>query len=591
MQRFRWFLVLVSAAVIPVAGARGAEADNAMGTIHVAHINLTKAIPETPQPTGFFGEQDDNLRAVAERIAKAAKDDQVKALYLKVGGMGVGFGQIYEFRESIANFKKSGKKVYADLGDGLSGAYLLACSADEIIVPPAGAVLLTGIRMQVLFLKDLLGKIGVEADFVQVGDYKGAAEPLTRSSMSKAFRKQLTSVLDDYFEQMVGLIAESRGLEVEKVRKLIDEGPFSPEDAKKAGLIDRVTYMSDLRSDLAKEFNAKKVVFKMNYGRRNIEKEFEGIAGLMKLLSSMSGQNKKPEGFSLKPRIALIYATGPIMTGASDQGFGDGTTGSSTLIKAIRAARDDGKVSAIVLRIDSPGGSALASDLIWHELKKSGKPVVASMGNTAASGGYYIALGAEKIYAEPGTLTGSIGVVGGKFALKGLMDKVGLNAEVISRGKNANLFSLETKFSASERTAITGLMESIYERFTSITSESRDIPSKELTEYAEGRVWTGRQAKKIGLVDELGTLNDAIDAAKELAKLSKETKVDVKVFPKPPTALEAILGPIDEGLPRDARIWHGLLAELGIPIDTIDWLRPMVKERILLLPPAILRVW
>src|SRR5262249_33323179 len=242
---------------------------------------------------------------------------------------------------------------------------------------------------------------------------------------------------------------------------------------------------------------------------------------------------------SFGPKIAVIYATGPIVSGKSSADlFGEGTVGSTTMVEAIRKAEEDGTVKAIVLRVDSPGGSALASDLIWNELAKSKKPVVASMSDVAASGGYYISTAAKKIYAEPGTLTGSIGVVGGKLVIGGLEDKIGLKTEIISRGANANIMSSTTPFSESERKAWTAMMKDVYEQFLTKALAGRKKAGKSMTredleKLAGGRVWTGRQAKANGLIDELGTLEDAITAAKEMAGMAKSADPELMILPKP----------------------------------------------------------
>jgi protease-4 len=278
------------------------------------------------------------------------------------------------------------------------------------------------------------------------------------------------------------------------------------------------------------------------------------------------------------------------MTGRSRSGWGGETMGSDTMIEAVRQAAKDETVRAIVLRVDSPGGSALASDLIWEELRKAGKPVVVSMGDTAASGGYYISMGAEKILAEPGTLTGSIGVVGGKVALRGLFEKVGITTEVLSRGTNANLLSLDQPFTASERAAYGKLMKDIYVQFTTKAAQGRDMPVAELEKLAGGRVWTGRQAKANGLVDELGTMSDAIDVAKSLGKLSETEEVELLVLPKTPSILEALLGSTEQGAPRDAKILAEVFPGLEGRLRMLDWLRPLSSGQLMLLSPFVLEV-
>lgn len=589
-MRWRVWMMTVLAAGLMAGPSIAKEPEKKPTSASIAHIRLMEALPDSPQPTGFLGEQDDHLNLVLARMARAAKDKEIKALYLQIGGESFGFGQLNELRRGIAEFRKSGKKVHAFLQDGTTGTYALACAADEIIMSPNAWLLFTGLRMEVTFYKNLFEKIGVKAEVLQVGDFKGAGEPYTRTTMSPAFRDQLTEVLDDYFDQLTAMVAESRKKTVEEVKKLIDQGPFSPEDAAKVGLIDKVEYPGDLRERLKEEWKVDKIVVKMNYGKKDIEKDLDGLAGLMKLMSMMAGEPEKKSTSGKNPKIAVFYAEGPIMTGSSQQSFGESVVGSDTMTVAIRKAAQDPKVVALLLRVDSPGGSALASDLIWKELKKAKKPLVVSMGNTAASGGYYIAMGADRIFAEPGTLTGSIGVVGGKVALQGLYDKVGITSDVISRGKNAGFLTSDRPFTDSEREAFHRLMKSTYEQFVKKAAEGRNKPVAELEKLAGGRVWTGRQAKERGLVDELGTFDDAVASAKKLAKLAPDAAVDLETFPETPNILEAMLGTADEGLPRDARLAVKVFPTLAKPLAMLQALRPLIQGQPALALPFVIDV-
>jgi protease-4 len=288
---------------------------------------------------------------------------------------------------------------------------------------------------------------------------------------------------------------------------------------------------------------------------------------------------------SRNKKIAVVYATGAIMTGSSQQSLFSGEVlGSDTIVKALRTAAEDKTVEAIVLRVDSPGGSAVASDVIWREIQQIEKPVYASMGDTAASGGYYISMGCDKIFAEPGTLTGSIGVVSGKLALKDLYGKVGLTTDVIARGKNSGLFSADEKFTDSEREVMTKFMEEIYDQFTSKAAAGRGVNLKKMDTLAQGRLWSGRQAKQNGLVDEIGTLHDAIAAVKKEVGIKEGEKVELMILPKPKSLFELLLDPsasdaaigakaktaIDAFIPRagehaaDIALWQELLKEKAV---------------------------
>jgi protease-4 len=358
--------------------------------------------------------------------------------------------------------------------------------------------------------------------------------------MSPEFRAQYEAVLDDMYLQIVEMIAADRKLEPAKVRELIDTGIFSAQAAKEAGLIDVIAYADELKPRLQKMLSVDKIELSENYGKKAVNTDFSGMTGMFELFNLMMGV-KPVQRVSNSKKIAVVYATGVIMSGDSGASlFGGETLGSDTLVKAIREAEEEKSVVAIVLRVDSPGGSALASDQIWRAIQKCEKPVVASMGDVAASGGYYISMGCDKIYAEPGTLTGSIGVVGGKIVLKGLFDKVGLSTDVISRGKNSGILSEMTNFSDSERIVWKKMMEEVYQQFVKKAAAGRKMEIDKLESLAGGRIWTGRQAKSQGLVDELGTLIDAIAEAKKLAGLKPEDKTEQMTLPKPRNFLDQL---------------------------------------------------
>ena len=428
-------LALAALVALPLTAAPLRAADDAAPT--VAHIKLSGDLDEAPvAPDPLLGGGAENFKSKLDRIHKAAKDDAVKALYLEIDGLGVGWGKLDELARAVAEFRKGGKKVFAYMEGGGSKDYLLATSCDEICVPEPGWLMLIGVRAEVSFYKGLLDKIGVKADILRMGDAKSAAEPYIQEHMSEASHKQLEGVLDDYYENsMVGRIVKNRAAEhftADQVRKIIDGGPFTAHAAEKAGLIDRVAYKQDFEDSFKKTLKLDKVDIARNYGSSKSEDlDLSNPFAIFKLLAPSKGAES-----SDKPKIAVIYATGVITTGKSSGAslFGEESCGSTTMIEAIRQAEGDDTVKAIVLRVDSPGGSALASDLIWAELGRCKKPVIASMSDVAASGGYYISMGAKKIYAEPGTLTGSIGVFGGKIALDGLYEKIGVNTEVIGAG-------------------------------------------------------------------------------------------------------------------------------------------------------------
>lgn len=526
------------------------RAEEPVKSATVAHIKLSGAPSESASAgDSLFGGGGETFKIKLDRIKKARDDKDVRAIYFQLDELDVGWGKVDELRRAIRDFRATGKKAFAYL-DSINGMgeYLVACACDEVCVPESGWVMLTGVRMEVMFYKDLLDKLGVKADMLQMGAFKGAAEPMSRSTMSKELRSQYEKLLDDVYDNGVigGIIAgrSANKWTPEQVKKLIDAGPYTARAAKAAGLIDRLAYADGFEDGLKGVLKAEKVKLSKNYGAAKEEKfDFTNPLDLWKLLSPSAGSS------STKPKVAVIYATGAIVTGKSGGGLLDGATcGSETIVAAIRQAEQDKTVKAIVLRVDSPGGSALASDLIWKELKRCKKPVVASMSDVAASGGYYISMGAGKVYAEPGTLTGSIGVVGGKLATADLEKKVGVSTEVISRGANSGILSMSTPFTDAERKAMTALMREVYDQFLDRVVDNRTGNGVRLTterlekDLAGGRVWTGRQAKELGLVDELGTMSDAVAAAWQAAGQKPDAEPELLLLPKPRDLFERLMG-------------------------------------------------
>jgi protease-4 len=548
LRRSTWVLALV---VVGFWGADSRADDklraNDKPAATVAHIKLHGSLDEGPVAEDpIFGTSAENFHNKLERIHKAAKDKNIQGLLLQIDGLSIGWGKLHELRKAVADFRKTGKKAFAYLESGEAKDFLLAIGCDEVGLPESGWLMLTGMRAEVSFYKDLLDKIHVKADMLQIGDYKGTGEVFTRNSMSPEFRERLESVLDDHFEKdLVELIAKSRAkkkLTNEHAKELIDQGPFTARAAAEAGLVDRVAYLDQFEDSLKSDLKAEQVKITKNYAQAKEEEiDLSNPLAIFKLL-------KPPKKAGTKgPAIAVIYATGLIVTGKSVESLlGSETVGSTTLIEAIHQAEKDKNVKAIVLRVDSPGGSALASDLIWNRLNESKKPVVASMSDTAASGGYYISMAAKKIFAEPGTLTGSIGVVGGKIVVGDLYNKLGMKTEVIARGAHAGILSSTTSFDDSERKAMTALMKDVYDQFVDKAIKGREKAGKkfernDFLKLAEGRIWTGRQAKAQGLVDELGTLDDAIVAAKVMAGMGKDAEVELLLLPKPRNFIDMLM--------------------------------------------------
>ncbi len=515
----------------------------------VAVIRLAGSLPESPVATNFDGAPiRTTLKVLLERIEGAAKDEEIEAVILDFDGLNVGPSTVTELREVIATIRSEEKPVFARLRRASTREYLVASAADEIVMPESGTLNLRGLAAEVIFYKGLFDKLGIQADIQQAGESKGTGEPYTRTSMSPAFREDLESMLGDVYDWTAELIAERLGITIESAEGLIDGGPYDVPEASKLGLVNSVAYDDQLDAIVAGKLGVEAIERVDDYGQVERDTDFSGFAGLFKMLQAMSGQDGASRRDGEATQIAVVYAEGTIIDGKSRAAslLGGASVGSRTMIEALRKADEDDSVRAIVLRIDSPGGDAMASDLIWRELVRIEKPIVASMANTAASGGYYIAMACDEIFAEPGTVTGSIGVVGGKVSANGLLDKVGLNVETVRVGRNGALESPFQPFDDQQRQRFREQMEATYRMFVEKAADGRGMAVEEVLTLAGGRVYTGRQALRNGLIDQLGTLDEAIDHALELADIEPDTDVQRVELPEPPSLFESLFGSLDE---------------------------------------------
>ena len=454
-----------------------------------------------------------------EKTLKVAKRDrEIAGALIKIGGSRYGFGRLQEMRDAILDFKASGKKVVGYMTNCSTGNYLLASACDRIVLHPSGEVRLIGLRSEISFYKGVLDKLGIRADLEHIGEYKSASDSFTRKDMSEAHREVQNAILDDLYDQLTQSIADKRSWTQDDVKDLIDRGPFTAKQALAHGIVDQLAYRDELKG-VAKNLTGKDCrLVKAREYLGIIEYEYDWEVSL--------------------PKIAIIEAEGMMMTGESftDPFTGTKTMGSTTITRAIRNVRKDLSVKAVVLRIDSVGGLVVAADTIWRELMrlKTVKPLVVSMGDVAGSGGYYIAAPADVIVAEPGTITGSIGVVSGKYSFKGLYDKIGLHKEILKRGKHADFYTDYGDYPAEEREIIHVQLKEIYEDFIGKVAEGRGMTKEEVDQIGKGRIWTGKQAKEIGLVDELGGLNLALSIAREKAGLARK-KVQLIRLPRQET--------------------------------------------------------
>ena len=544
-------VVLIGLAIL-VAAVRGSSpsvAKNSVLSLRVAGT-LPDYVPEDPFRK-FLGGPDQSLSSLILQFKKAKVDDRIKMIVLDINMSAVGWGKAEEIREAIADFRSSGKPVYAYMELGMNKEYYIASACDKIYVAPPGELFITGLAADVMFFRGSLDKLGIYPDMYQIGKYKSAGDMFTQKEMTDAHREYINSLLDDLFNRYVETIAKARGKSVEEMRALIDNAPYSAAKAKEAGLIDNVAYRDELENELKA---------KLGY------KETDPL----QIVRSSTYREIEPESLGLDKgeKIAVIYATGDIGSGTSDNSpSGSQSIGSDTLAKALNDARDDKSIKAIVIRVDSPGGSGLASDVIWHAVvsAKEKKPVVISMGDVAASGGYYIAAGASKIVAQPSTITGSIGVVAGKPVMRGFYDWLGISNEYVLRGKNAGLFRATEKFSPDERAKFEEWIKTTYyQDFVPKVAKGRNKDAAYIDSIAQGRVWTGSQGKERGLVDEFGGLDRAVEVAKELANIPKDKGVHRVIMPYPRTFLQELMAVGDETRSQNtqARQHEAVLAAL-----------------------------
>jgi protease IV len=486
----------------------------------VLTLDLREGLEEAParDPLDLLGlTTTPTFTDVIVALDEAGRDPRVKGLIAQLSGEGPGFAQSQELRAAVARFRKQGKFAYAyadsfgEFGPGTRG-YYLATAFEQIHLQPVGALGLTGLLLETPLLRGLLDKIGVLPTGDKRGRYKSAAEMFTETELSPAAREELESLADSLDEQIKEGIGDSRSLAPARVAELIDDGPYFATEAEAKGLIDHLSYWDD------------------------VVDQAESRAGSGSELVAVEdyAQTVPPAG-SNAPVIALVRGIGQIASGKSDYGPASGwVMGADTVAGALAAAIDDPAVEAILFRIDSGGGSVVASETIGHQVRravKKGKPVIVSMGDVAASGGYWIAMDASKIVAEDGTLTGSIGVFAGKPVLRGLWQELGINWGRVQRGANADMWSTGLDFDARGRARLEAFLDRTYGAFVDGVARGRSLPEGDVEKVAQGRVWTGAQAKTLGLVDELGGFARALELAREAIGVAAERPVELRVFP------------------------------------------------------------
>lgn len=463
------------------------------------------------------------LNQIIRSIKKAKTDENIKGIYIKALGVNNGWATSKSIRDALLDFKKSGKFIYSYSELFTEKNYYIASASDKIYLHPEGFFEWNGLNINLMFYKKVLEKVGVEPVVFRVGTYKSAVEPFIQEKMSDPNREQLQLLLDDFWSYYLKSVSKSRKISKPKLHAMADSLIFiDPSIAKKQKFVDKVAYKDILIKDLKKKLSLEK--------EDKLSDHLISIQKYDKVLPEDAGMEQKDS----ENKVAVIYANGEIIMGKGD----DNVIGSESLVQEIRKAREDENIKAVVLRVNSPGGSALASDIIWREiiLTKKVKPVVASFGDVAASGGYYISAACNKIVAQPNTITGSIGVFGLMFKTEKLMnEKIGLTFDQVSTNKYADFGNTNRTMEEYEKNKMQGNVNMIYSKFISVVQKGRKFKdSVSVDKIAQGRVWTGIQAKKIGLVDEFGGLDKAIKIAAKLAELGDDYTVEELPEPKDP---------------------------------------------------------
>ncbi|HEV2132252.1 MAG TPA: signal peptide peptidase SppA [Longimicrobiaceae bacterium] len=516
---------------------------------------LVEYVPHDPLAQAIEGRRT-SVRDVVEALRRAAADDRVVALVARVGSGGLGLGQVEEIRDAVTAFRASGKpalifsETFGDAGPG-HGGYYLATAFDSIFLQPSGDLSVAGLRIEVPFLAGTLDRVGIEPRIGQRYEYKDAPNLFTEREFTAPQREAYASLLEGIYGQLVRATAGARGLSEAQVREAFDRGPLLAGEALSARLVDRLAYRDEVYDSLrARVGGEADFLFLPQYLRR---------AG-------------RPH--SRGERIALIYGVGGVQQGESEFNPVSGglAMGSETVARAFRQAIEDDGVRAILFRIDSPGGSYVASDAIWREViraRNAGKPVIVSMGNVAASGGYFVAMAADRIVAQPSTLTGSIGVYSGKVLITEASNRLGITWDAVEVGDNTTMWSPTRDYSPEERARLDASLDRIYHDFTNKAAHGRGMTREQVHEVARGRVWTGADAQRLGLVDELGGFEVALRLAREAAGIDPDADLHLKLYPEERTFLETML---DRGPESSWPTGAGALA-----VRTYQSLQPLLQ--------------
>jgi protease-4 len=508
----------------------------------IAHIRLSGAVLSSPPDFSFFaGEsQGMTLRDWVQRLAKARNDERVGAVALEIDSPEMDWAQGQELADAVQRLGEA-KPVYAHIIDGGAVPYLVGSAAKDLAMEPSGELRITGLGAEMMFYKGTLDWLGIRAQMVQVGKYKGASEPFMRTAPSEEWKGEFDKMLDDLYAQLCEQIASQRKLTVPHVKQAIDEGPHDGRAAKEFRLVDRLACRADwqqyVQTHVAEARKQKAAEWVADYeAKKPRQVDFSNPLALFGMM--MGG---RPQEATKEPTIAIIHADGVIVPGKSGEGFlGERFVGDKTMAECFQQAAKDDKVKAVIFRINSPGGSALASELIYQSAKACAarKPVIVSIEGMAASGGYYIAMAGQKILADPAAITGSIGVISGKMAIQGLLDKVGITTYEVTRGRNAGLW-MSRPWDQREEAVIRRMATRTYDTFVSRVKDARAGKIKDVDAVAQGRIFTARQALQNGMVDQIGGLREAIIATQSAAKIDHSY---ILVLPRPKTLMDMLYG-------------------------------------------------
>lgn len=520
-------------------------------------LDLTEGVAEEPPGdplSAALSMRRPKLPDVLDGLRRARDDEQVRAVVAKVGGRRIGLATVQELRGAIADFSRAGKLAVAwaeTFGDFSPGnvPYYLATAFDRVYLQPSGDLGLTGIRLEQWFYRGAAEKLGLDYQVGKRQEYKTAADRLTERAFTPPAREATGQVAASLAGQLAEALGQRLGISTAQARSLIDRGPFLAAEALETGLVDALGYRDEVYADVRKAVGADAYLLYLGRYQRS------------RALAERARRLPSPAGGA----VALIHATGPIRRGRSGRGpLAGGALGSDTVTASLRAAAADRRIRAIVLRVNSPGGSYVASDAIWREVvraRDAGRPVVVSMGDVAASGGYFVAMAADAIVAEPGTLTGSIGVLGGKPVVSGLLERAGVSADSVAEGLHAGMFAATRPFTDEEWDRVNAWLDRIYADFTAKVASGRGLDAGRVQELARGRVWTGADAAERGLVDHLGGLESAMALARRMAGLPASAPVRAAPRSRP---LERLRPPESSEDRRAARA--GLLAESWGPV-------------------------